>query len=60
MTFFIFDLPQFRNQQETTMPTFFETAKRNFKDVTIGSNNEIDTTEFLEASESVVCLFGTC
>lgn len=42
------------------MPTFFETAKRNFKDVTIGSNNEIDTTEFLEASESVVCLFGTC
>jgi len=38
------------------MPTFFETAKRSFKDVPI-TDDKIATTEFLEASESLVTLF---
>ena len=42
------------------MSTFFDTAKRSFKDVTVGSDNGINTTEFLEAAESVVALFGVC
>jgi len=36
--------------------TYFDTAKRSFKDVTV-TNGEIATGEFLEASESVVALF---
>ncbi|KAI5801629.1 glycolipid transfer protein domain-containing protein [Peziza echinospora] len=35
--------------------TFFDTAKRNFKDVP--TENGIDTTTFLESAESVVALF---
>jgi len=38
-------------------PTFFDTAKRNFKDVPI-NDNKISTTEYLEAAESTVHLFG--
>lgn len=38
--------------------TFFETIKRDFKNVTISEDNEIDTSEFLEAAESLVTLFG--
>ena len=40
------------------MPTFFETAKRSFKDV--NCDDGINTTEFLEAAEAVVSLFSTC
>lgn len=39
-------------------PTYFDIAKRSFKDVPV-VNGEIATTEFLEAAESVVSLFGT-
>ncbi|KAG0640936.1 glycolipid transfer protein domain-containing protein [Tuber brumale] len=38
------------------MSTFFSTAKRSFKDVGV-EGEQIHTTEFLEASESVVLLF---
>jgi hypothetical protein len=38
--------------------TFFTTAKRSFKDVPIQEDKQIPTTEFLEASESLVTLFG--
>ncbi|CAZ85154.1 unnamed protein product [Tuber melanosporum] len=38
------------------MSTFFSTAKRSFKDVGV-EGEQIHTTEFLEASESVVSLF---
>lgn len=37
--------------------TYFDTAKRSFKDVPV-IDDQIATTEFLEASESVVALFG--
>lgn len=37
--------------------TYFDTAKRSFKDVPV-INEEIALTEFLEAAESVVALFG--
>lgn len=39
------------------MSTFFNTCKRNFKDVPV-IDGKINTTEFLEAAESVVMLFG--
>lgn len=39
------------------MATFFD-GKRSFKDVTIGADDGINTTEFLEAAEGVVQLFG--
>lgn len=39
------------------MSTFFDTCKRNFKDVPV-VDDKVSTTEFLEASESVVQLFG--
>jgi len=39
------------------MATFFETAKRSFKTVTVADDSSINTSEFLEASESVVQLF---
>ena len=40
--------------------TFFNTLKRSFTDVPVDAskNNAISTTEFLEASESLVTLFG--
>jgi len=38
------------------MSTFFNTCKRNFKDVPV-VDGKINTTEFLEAAESVVLLF---
>lgn len=40
--------------------TFFDTLKRNFADVPVdkSKNNAISTSEFLEASESLVTLFG--
>lgn len=38
--------------------TFFDTAKRSFADVPV-QGTEIPTTEFLEAAETVVALFGT-
>ena len=41
-------------------PTFFDTAKRNFKDVPVAADGKVSTTEFLEAAESCVALFGPC
>lgn len=40
--------------------TFFDTLKKNFTDVPVetGKDNAIKTTEFLEAAESLVTLFG--
>ena len=40
------------------MATFFDTAKRNFTTVPVDADSKIATTEFLEAAESVVDLFG--
>jgi hypothetical protein len=41
---------------------FFTTIKRSFADVPVdkANGNAIRTTEFLEASEGLVSLFGTC
>ncbi|ODV88815.1 hypothetical protein CANCADRAFT_128776 [Tortispora caseinolytica NRRL Y-17796] len=39
------------------MSTFFDNMKKSFADVTISDGNEIDTAEFLEASESLIKLF---
>lgn len=39
------------------MSTFFDEMKRSFKDVPI-TDGKISTAEFLEASESLVKLFG--
>lgn len=39
------------------MPTYFDTLQRNFKDVSVDANQEIDTTQFLEAAEGVVKMF---
>lgn len=41
-----------------TMATFFDKIKRDFKDVPVDADNKIATAEFLEASESLVTLFG--
>lgn len=38
-------------------PTFFESIKRDFKDVTVSADQQINTNEFLEAAESLVTLF---
>ena len=40
------------------MSTFFDTLKKSFVDVPISADNKISTTEFLEASESLLSLFG--
>lgn len=37
--------------------TFFDNIKRDFKDVPVSADNQISTSEFLEASESLVTLF---
>jgi hypothetical protein len=39
--------------------TWFDTLKRSFADVPVNDNG-ISTTEFLEAAESLVTLFGMC
>lgn len=38
-------------------PTFFDGLKRNYKDVPVDQDDKISTSEFLEASESLVTLF---
>lgn len=40
--------------------TWFDTIKKSFDDVPINAENGISTTEFLEAAESLVTLFGAC
>lgn len=47
----------------TTVPagkTWFNTLKKSFVDVPIGSDQGIETTSFLEAAEATTTLFGTC
>ncbi|SCU93559.1 LAFA_0F17040g1_1 [Lachancea sp. 'fantastica'] len=39
------------------MSTFFDEMKASFEDVPVDASNKIDTTSFLEASESLVKLF---
>lgn len=39
--------------------TFFDQMERSFKDVPVDGQNQISTQEFLEASSSLVKLFGT-
>ena len=39
------------------MSTFFDEMKRSYEDVPVDSENKISTSEFLEASESLVKLF---
>ncbi|CCX11129.1 glycolipid transfer protein domain-containing protein [Pyronema domesticum] len=39
------------------MATYFDTAKRNFKDVPLDASGKVSTTEYLEAAESAVALF---
>lgn len=50
-------------QSTTTakMPNFLDTIKRSFVDVTVNKDKEnaINTSEFLEAAESLTTLFGT-
>lgn len=52
------------NQQANTMAsipagkTWFECLKQSFVNVTIGSDQGIDTSTFLEAAESTTTLFG--
>lgn len=43
------------------MPNFLDTIKRSFVDVSVNKDKEnaINTTEFLEAAESLTTLFGT-
>lgn len=38
--------------------TFFDEMKRSFKDIPVDEHNQISTREFLEASSSLVKLFG--
>ena len=38
--------------------TWFDTIKRSFADVPIDAEDGISTTEFLEAAEALVTLFG--
>ena len=38
--------------------TWFDTINKSFADVPIGADDGISTTEFLEAAESLVTLFG--
>jgi hypothetical protein len=40
--------------------TWFDTIAKSFADVPIGAEDGISTTEFLEAAESLVTLFGAC
>lgn len=40
--------------------TWFDTINKSFADVPINAENGISTTEFLEAAESLVTLFGAC
>ena len=42
------------------MSTFFDTVKKSFSDVPVdaANDNAIDTTQFLEAAESLTTLFG--
>ncbi|KAI5809467.1 glycolipid transfer protein domain-containing protein [Pyronema omphalodes] len=39
------------------MSTYFDTAKRNFKDVPVDASGKVSTSEYLEAAESAVALF---
>lgn len=39
--------------------TWFDTIKRSFADVPIDAEEGVSTTEFLEAAEALVTLFGT-
>lgn len=39
------------------MATFFDGLKRSFKDVPVTADGKIETSEFLEAAESLVTLF---
>lgn len=38
--------------------TWFDTLKKSFTDVPVGSDQGIDTSSFLEASEATTTLFG--
>lgn len=40
--------------------TYFDTLKKSFVDVPITADNKIPTTEFLDAAESLLTLFGKC
>jgi hypothetical protein len=40
--------------------TYFDTLNKSFVDVSVGPDNKIPTTEFLEAAESLLTLFGMC
>lgn len=40
--------------------TWFDTLNKSFADVPIGEDEGISTTEFLEAADSLVTLFGVC
>lgn len=39
--------------------TWFDTHKKSFADVPVSADNGVDTSAFLEASESTTTLFGT-
>lgn len=40
--------------------TYFDTLKKSFVDVPVAADDKIPTTEFLEAAESLLTLFGKC
>jgi hypothetical protein len=49
--------PESRITDVSTMSTFFDTIKRSYEDVEV-TNKGINTAQFLEASESLVTMFG--
>jgi hypothetical protein len=40
--------------------TFLDTLKRSFVDVPVDAQQNVSTSEFLEAAESLTTLFGMC
>jgi hypothetical protein len=40
------------------MPTFFDDMKRSYAQVTLIGDNEVDVDTFIEATESMLKLFG--
>jgi hypothetical protein len=40
------------------MPSFFATIRRSYEDVAVSPDDGIDTVQFLEATESLVTIFG--
>ena len=53
-------IPLHKQNQSIMAVNFFDTIKKSFADVPVdkANNDAINTTQFLEASESLITLFG--